>query len=85
MTRIYNREKTLLKINAGKNWTATCKRMIKTLPNNAHTEINSKWFEDLTVRSRNTKLQEKTLTLVVAIFLFRSVSQVRETKAKINK
>ena len=47
-----------------------------------HIEINSKWFEDLTVRSGNTKLQEKNIDIGGSNFFFRSVSTGEGNQSK---
>ena len=58
--RIYNGEKTVFSKNgAGKNWTATCKRIKLDHFLTPYTKINSKQIEDLNVRSQTIKIVEK--------------------------
>ena len=88
---IYNGAKTASSINgAGKNWTATCKRMKLKHFLTPHTKINSKWIKDLNVRPQTIKLLEENIGRTLdninqSKILFDPPPRVMEIKRKINK
>ena len=72
-----------------KNWTATCKSEIRTLPN-TYTKINSKWIKELNVRPETIELLEENIgrtlydinqSKILCVPPLRGM----EIKAKINK
>ena len=89
--RIYNGEKTVSAISgAGKNWTATCKRMKLEHSLTSYTEINSKWIRDLNVRLDTITLLEENIGRTLfdinhSKIFFDSLPRVKEIKTKINK
>ena len=71
------------------NWTATCRRMNLDHSPTPYTKINSKWMEDLNVRSEAIKIpEEKTgknlFDLGHRNFLLNTSLEARETKVKMN-
>ena len=89
--RIYNGAKTASSINgAGKNWTASCKRMKLEHFLTPHTKINSKWIKDLNLRPETIKLLEentgRTLDDINQSNIFYDPPpRITELKTKINK
>ena len=87
--RLYNGAKTAFSINgAGKNWTATCKRMKLKHFLTPHTEINSKWIKDLNVRPETIKQENIGRTLDdknQSKILYDPPPRVMEIKTKVNK
>ena len=89
--RIYNGVKTIsLTSSAGKNWSATCKRMKLEHFLTPYTKINSKWIKDLNLRPETIKLLKenisKTLTNINhSRILYDPPPRILELKAKINK
>ena len=72
------------------NQTATCKRIIPDHSLIPHTQINSKWIKDLTVRPETIKLPEEIIGSQPFGISLSNISldmshQAREIKAKINK
>ena len=71
------------------NWTAICKRMKLQHSLTPHTKINSKWIQDLSVRTDTIKLEENTGRTVLDIYcsnIFLDPSpRVMEIKTKTNK
>ena len=90
-SRIYNGAKTASSINgAGKNWTASCKRMKLEHFLTPYTKINSKWIKHLNVRSEAIKLLEENLGRTLddinqSKVLCDPPPRVMEVKTKVNK
>jgi len=60
--RIYNREQTGSSISgAGKNWTATCKRMKLEHFLRPYTKINSKWMKASNYKMLRGKYRQNIL------------------------
>ena len=87
--RLYYGAKTASSINgAGKNWTATCKRMKLKHFLTPHTEINSKWIKDLNVRPETIKQENIGRTVDdknQSKILYDPPPRVMEIKTKVNK
>ena len=90
-TRIYNGEKIVSSLSgAEKKWAFTCKRMKLEESLTPYTKINSKWFNDLNVRSDTIILLggniDKTFfDINYSKILFDPPSRVMKIKTKINK
>ena len=90
-SRIYNGAKTASSINgAGKNWTASCKRMKLEHFLTPYTKINSKWIKDLYVRPETIKLLEENIGRILddinqSKSLYVPPPGVKEIKIKVNK
>ena len=87
--RIYNGADSLFNKWCWKNWTATCKSEIRTLPN-TYTKINSKWIKDLNVRPETIKLLEENIGRTLndineSKILYDTLARVTEIKTKVNK
>ena len=72
------------------NWSTTCKRMKLEHFLTPHTEINSKWIEDLNVRLETIKLLEENIGKTLSDInhsriLYDPSPRILEIKAKINK
>ena len=89
--RIYNGGKdSLFNKWCWENWTATCKRMKLEHFLTPHTEINSKWITDLSVRPETIKLLEKNMGRTLgdmnqSKILYDPPPRVMEMKIKVNK
>ena len=89
--RIYNGAKTASSINgAGKNWTATCKRMKLEHLLTSNTKINSNWIKDLNVRPETIKLLEENIGRILddinqSKILYDPPPRVMEIKTKVDK
>ena len=89
--RIYNGAKIGSSVSgAGKNWTATCKRMKFEHLLTPYTKINSKWIKDLNVRPETIKLLAKNIGRALhdinhSKILYDPPPRVMEIKTKINK
>ena len=90
-SRIYNGAKTASSINgAGKNWTATCKRMKLEHLLTSNTKINSNWIKDLNVRPETIKLLEENIGRILddinqSKILYDPPPRVMEIKTKVDK
>jgi len=88
--RIYNGAKTASSINgAGKNWTATCKRMKLEHLLTSNTKINSNWIKDLNVRPETIKLLEENIGRILddinqSKILYDPPPRVMEIKTKVD-
>ena len=87
--RIYKGKKTTsLTSGAGKNWSATCKRMKLEHFLTPYTKINSKWIKNLNVRPETIKLLEKNIGKTLSDInhskiLYDPPPRILEIKAKI--
>ena len=88
--RIHKGEKMVSsRSGAGKNQTATSKRMKFEHSLTPYTKINSKWIKDLNIRPKGIKLLEenigKTLSDISHSKIFcNSPTKIMKTKTKIN-